>query len=264
MTADVSNEVLWMQKILRHCLHFSWPCRCEHQSLPVGPDLTDDGADLRLESHIQHPVCFIQDKVCYPSQICRSGFKEIYEAPRGSNTDVDSSSQRPCLRSLRRSSKHASTPKPRAPSKLVSNILDLLSQLARGSQDEYNGSIPWSQGRLCVNVYDCWKQKRESLSRSCFSNADTIPAGQCNRPSDRLNWCGLYEAFLCYLSQHILWEPPLLEGQDRPWCILPLHPDFETLCDALNLLRTQCSNLGMFLVEVLLEHGKVPFLPILL
>lgn len=44
-------------------VHLPWERRGEEDGLAVGPDVVDDFHDLRLKTHVEHAVSFVQDEV---------------------------------------------------------------------------------------------------------------------------------------------------------------------------------------------------------
>ena len=53
--------VIVVEEVACERLHFLGPSSAPHQSLPVGPDLAHDLADLGFEPHVKHAVCLIQN-----------------------------------------------------------------------------------------------------------------------------------------------------------------------------------------------------------
>jgi hypothetical protein len=53
-------------------LHLPRECCRKHDSLPVWSDVVHNSHDLRLKAHVKHSICFIQNDVSDPTQICDS------------------------------------------------------------------------------------------------------------------------------------------------------------------------------------------------
>lgn len=76
--------------------------------LAIRSNLLDDLAYLGLESHIQHPVSFVQNQVGAPLQVGGPLLQEVDEASRSSNDNLNSTLKVACLRALGAAAKYAS------------------------------------------------------------------------------------------------------------------------------------------------------------
>ena len=88
-----------------HAQHLTQPCSllCKLGEA----HLLDDGLDLRLKTHVQHAVGFIQDQVGDASQRGDAGFQHVYEAARGCDHNLDTILQILALRTFWGASIHA-------------------------------------------------------------------------------------------------------------------------------------------------------------
>lgn len=82
-------------------LNILGPCCTKHQCLSIRTNLTDDLADLRLETHIQHTISFIHDQVRYAAQVRPLGLKHINQPTRSSDHNFNTPLQVANLRTLR-------------------------------------------------------------------------------------------------------------------------------------------------------------------
>ena len=55
------------------------------------PDLFNYLSDLGLKSHVQHPVCLVEDQVGAPPQVGLAHLKKVNQSARGSNHDLAAS-----------------------------------------------------------------------------------------------------------------------------------------------------------------------------
>jgi hypothetical protein len=68
-------------------LHVLGPGSTEHEGLAVGADLGNNFANLRLETHIQHAIGFVHDKIGDTAQVGLARFKHINETTWGCDYD---------------------------------------------------------------------------------------------------------------------------------------------------------------------------------
>ena len=126
---DVDPALGAAQEVPGELLHFPGPGGRPHEDLSVRTNLLEDLPDLGLEAHVQHPVGLVQDKVSGPPKIHLAGLQEVNETSRSGDADLGAILYIPQLRSLWSSSEHAGILNPRRLSELLSDLLDLLSQL---------------------------------------------------------------------------------------------------------------------------------------
>jgi len=66
-------------------LHVLGPSSTEHERLTVRANLRNDLADLRLETHVQHAISLVHDKIGDTAQVGLAGFKHVDETTWGCN-----------------------------------------------------------------------------------------------------------------------------------------------------------------------------------
>ena len=76
------------------------PCGTEHKRLTIGPNLGNDLSDLRLETHVEHAVSLVQDKIRDTTKVGLLGFQHVDEAAGSGDNDFDTSGKVPDLRAL--------------------------------------------------------------------------------------------------------------------------------------------------------------------
>ena len=72
-----------------HLLNILGPSCREHKRLSVWTDLTNNLANLRLETHVKHTVSFVKDKVSHTTEVRLLSFQHIDETTRGCNDDFN-------------------------------------------------------------------------------------------------------------------------------------------------------------------------------
>jgi len=128
------------------------PCSTEHKGLTIRPDLGNDLSDLRLETHVQHTVSLIHDKVRDAAEISLLGFQHVDETAGGGNDNFDAPGEVTNLRTLGSAAINRGIANPRVRTskyselephlvkgslpKLCALLLDLNSKLTSGRKDQ--------------------------------------------------------------------------------------------------------------------------------
>lgn len=94
---EVLQEILYHNTRIRRCsklveymngtyvgefLYVLRPCGGEHEGLPIRANLAHNLADLRLETHVQHAVGLVHDKVGDPTEVRLAGLEHV-DKPAG-------------------------------------------------------------------------------------------------------------------------------------------------------------------------------------
>jgi hypothetical protein len=74
-------------------LHVLGPGSTEHESLTVRTNLRNNLANLRLETHVQHTISFVHDKIGNTAQVGLAGFKHIDETTWSGDCDFHAALQ---------------------------------------------------------------------------------------------------------------------------------------------------------------------------
>ena len=68
------------QELACETFHVTRKCCGEHDGLTIGSDVLHDHRDLRFESHVEHSIGFVQNKVSVGVCVCVSvGVKMLSE-----------------------------------------------------------------------------------------------------------------------------------------------------------------------------------------
>ena len=78
--------------------------------MPVGTDLANDFADLRLETHIKHTVCLIHDEVGDATEVRLAGLEHIDETTGSGDDNLDTALEVTDLGSFGRAAVDGSVP----------------------------------------------------------------------------------------------------------------------------------------------------------
>ena len=65
------------------------PRSTEHECLTIGSDLADNLANLRLETHVQHAVSFVHDKIRNPAQVGFLRLEHVDQSAGGRDHNLD-------------------------------------------------------------------------------------------------------------------------------------------------------------------------------
>lgn len=65
------------------------PRGTEHEGLTVRSNLADDLANLRFETHVQHPVSLVHDQVGHTTQVSFASLEHVNQSPRCSDDDFN-------------------------------------------------------------------------------------------------------------------------------------------------------------------------------
>ena len=244
------------EKIFCHLLHFLRPSGGPHQSLPVRADLTDDFSDLGLETHVQHPVGFVENQVGAPPQVSLASVQEINKPSRGSDHNLAATFKVLDLGSFRRSSVDASVPDVAQQSVCVCHLLNLLGKLPCWQENQRDRSVTPFKVGLGVYVDEGGQEEGKSLSGTGLGNANGVPSTQRVRPPHRLNCSWGFEAHAQQFVSHVLGEVGLSEGENRLLNISSGHSYLFRPVELFYLVIRPHRNCWVFLVKVLLKGGK--------
>jgi hypothetical protein len=232
------------------------PCSGPHQSLSVRSNLANDFADLGLETHVKHAISLIEDKVCDTTKVCLASLKHIDQATRSGNAHFDSTREITDLGTLGNTTIDTGVADARRSAELLHLLLNLNSQLTGRSEDEDNRTIARSKERLGVDVDDGGKTVCKGLSGTSLGNTNDIATGEGHGPTLRLNGGRSREALGLDLIHDISGEASLVEGLNGARDILASNGHLVLAAEGFHISIRSATNVGVLLVEGLLELGK--------
>lgn len=239
--------------------------RCgPHERLAVRANLSNDLADLGLETHVQHAISLVQNEVCDATQVGLARLEHVDQTTRGGNADLDAAGQIPDLRALGDTAVDASVADAGRPAELGNLLLDLDSEFSGRGENKDDRAIAGSQKRLGVDVNDCGKTVSEGLSGARLGNANHITTRKCHGPSLGLDSSGSREALCLHLVDDVARESGLVESLDRLGNVPSVDAHSMVLAELLDLRWGTVGDVGMLLVEVLFELGQSREIPGLL
>lgn len=144
--------------------NFLGPCCGPHASLSVGTDLTNDLANLGLETHVQHAISLVENQVGNTAKVGLSRLEHIDETSGGGDENLNTTGQIANLGSLRDTSVDAGVSDSGRLSELGDFLLNLDSQLTGGREDKDDRSIAGGEERLGVDVDDGGKTVSQGFS----------------------------------------------------------------------------------------------------
>ena len=253
-----------VQKVAGKALNFAGPSCAPHQRLFVRADLRQNFPNLRLKSHVQHPIGFVKYEVSHSPEIRVPLLQHIDETTRRRDADLNSRSKVPNLRTFWHSAVHASVFDSRVDAKLGRFLLYLHCQLSGGRKDEDDRPIARLEVWLCVDVDNCRKKEGKSFSTPSFGKTHDVPPFQGDRPAVRLDGRGGGETLRKEVLHNVVRERGFYKSGDRLWHISALHSDVLAGTEAVDLCLTSRGDRGVFLVKILLETSERCRVPILL
>lgn len=83
---------VWIERTYSsELLNILRPSRTEHEGLTVWSNLADDFADLRLETHVEHTISLVQNKVRHTAKVGLLRLEHINETAGRSDDDLNAS-----------------------------------------------------------------------------------------------------------------------------------------------------------------------------
>mmetsp|Transcript_7824 Transcript_7824/g.18175 ORF Transcript_7824/g.18175 Transcript_7824/m.18175 type:complete len:348 (+) Transcript_7824:597-1640(+) len=203
-------------------LHGLGPGRSEHQCLTTTHARAEskDLLNLWLETHVQHPVSLVENRVLHLGHADRGvaaarWLEEIVETARGRHNDVASSPHRTELIGLGRTTVQDHAVSADGRTELLRLITDLDRQLTGGSHDhdgrshrldapEPLGSLQAARGLLATLLGQRVERRQEKsagLAAACFGNSNNVPTSHCNGPGLGLNGRRTVKSLRCECPQ---------------------------------------------------------------
>jgi hypothetical protein len=232
------------------------PSSGPHASLTVRANLSNDLADLGLETHVKHAVSLVKNEVSNTAKVGTASLEHVNKTTRSGNANLNTTREITNLRTLGDTTVDTGVANTRGLAKLGNFGLNLDSQLTSGSQDEDNRAVTRSKERLGVDVHNSGKTVAQSLSGTSLGNTDNITSGEGHGPTLGLNSSGLLEALSLDLREDVLGEASLIESLNGAGDIGTLDGHDLLLAESLDILFRALGNIGVLLVERLLELGE--------
>mmetsp|Transcript_61841 Transcript_61841/g.161977 ORF Transcript_61841/g.161977 Transcript_61841/m.161977 type:complete len:599 (+) Transcript_61841:267-2063(+) len=261
--ADGQLDGILPAEVSRHALDFFRPSCGEHDGLPVRPDLGDDLADLRLEAHVQHAVCLVQAEVRHALEIRDACLQEIQQPPRRGDDDLDAAAEVRGLAVAADAAEAGRAADARSAGELHHFGLDLHDQLASGCHDQRHRAVAGAEWRLRAEVHQRRKEVGQGLAAAGLRDADHVTPRHGRRPADGLDRRGTREAGRGDCSEQALRQAQKVPGDDRLGVrLLSFDVCIQLLHQCLDLFFAHGCNIGMLVIEVLLDCDERLFLPV--
>ena len=187
---------------------------CRH----VGLRALDDGADLGLETHVEHAVGLIEYHVLDLGELDDSALVHFPEAARGGGEDVAATSQLVDLLARVGTSVHNHAAEAGAVSELAAFVVNLNGQFTRGSHDETSGEGCATGAALRTaleGVADGRNEVGGGLARTSLGAGHQVITSNDNRDTVLLDGCGLGVVTHADVVLEGLWEVHLCKGLAR-------------------------------------------------
>lgn len=227
-----------------------------HASLTVRANLSDDLADLGLETHVKHTVSLIEHEVGDATKVSLAHLQHVDQTTRGSDADLNALGEVANLLALGHTTVDASVPDAGRLAELADFLLNLDSQLTGGCEDEDNGSVTGCEERLGVDVHDSGKAVTECLSGTSLGNTDDVATRESHGPALGLDGGGLSETSGLDLVHDVSRETSLVEGLDGPGDVGAGEGHGVVGTELVDIGLRTGSDGGVLLVEGLLELGE--------
>ena len=132
-----------MQEVQGEALNIFGPGSGEKEGLTVGADLTDNLADLRLETHVQHTVGLIHDQVSHSFEVGLAGLEHIDQTSWRGDADLHAALEVTNLTTFGSTTVHGRIADAGRFAEFGAFGLGLYRKLTRRSENEDDGSVTW-------------------------------------------------------------------------------------------------------------------------
>jgi hypothetical protein len=156
------NEI--SQEVGRHGADLLGPSGGPHEGLAVRANLADDLADLGLETHVEHAISLVENKVSHTTKVGLAGFEHVDQAAGCGNAHLDAALEVADLGPLGDTAIDASVADAGRLSKLCDFLLNLNSQFTSGCEDQNDRAVARSEKGLSVDVNDGRETVGQSLA----------------------------------------------------------------------------------------------------
>ncbi len=157
----------------QHC-HIPIERRREHHRLSTPRSAVEDASHCGEESHVGHPVRFVDHDDVDPAQVHGSLLDEVLQPPRRGNHDVDTPPQCALLGTVSHAAVDGGDAAPSCRGERSQLLRYLLGELSGRSQDQRSGSM-----RACpTDPGEEGEPKREGLARPSWGLSRHVRTGE--------------------------------------------------------------------------------------
>lgn len=245
-----------MEKVRCHGTDLFRPCSRPHQSLTVGTNLLNDLANLRLETHVQHAISLVENKIGDSAEIGLASLEHVNKTAGGGNADLYTAAEVTDLGSLGNTAVNAGVADARRATKLGNFLLNLDCKFTSRGENQDNGAIARSKKRLSVDVNDGGQAVRESLSGTGLGNTDNVTSRESHGPTLGLNSSRGGETLGLDLIHNISREASLIESLNGLGDVTTSDGHLMLVAESIDFSGRSVRNFGALLVKGLLELGE--------
>ncbi len=247
------NEV--MEEVGSHSADLLGPGSRPHQSLAIGANLLKNFANLGLETHVEHTISLIENKIGDTAQVGLASLDHINQTAGSGDTDLDTAGKITNLRALGDTTVNAGVANAGRTAELGDFLLNLNSKFSGRSENKNNGTIAGGKEGLGVDVDDGGKTVSKSLAGTSLGNTDDIATGKSHRPALGLNGSGSREALRLDLIHNVAGEASLVKGLDGSGDVATSDSHLVLCAESSDIGLGAVLNLAVDLVEIFLELG---------
>lgn len=252
--ADVDLNVV-VEEIGSELTDILGPGSGPHASLTIGANLADNLANLGLETHVKHTISLVKNEVGDTTKVGAASLEHINQTTGSGNANLDSARKVTDLRTLGDTTVDTGVANTGGLSELGNLSLNLNSQLTSRSQNKNNGTVTGGEERLGVDVNNSGETVTKSLAGTSLGNTDDVASGESHGPALGLDSSRSIKALSLDLRQNVRGETSLVKGLDGTGHVGTLDGHLLRLAEGLNIFLRALSDIGVLLVERLLELG---------
>ncbi len=224
---DVDLSVV-VQEVTSETLDLLGPGGGEHERLSVRTDLLQDLANLGLETHVEHAIGLVHDKVGNAAEVGLAGIDHVDKTTGSGDADLGTTLEITDLRTLGNTTVNGGRAKATGTTEAVALDLDLVGELTSGSKDEGDRAVTGLEERLSVDVNHGGESETDGLTGTVSAMATRSRPAKGHRPSLGLNSRRGVEAELLDLRENVVGETSLVERGDGlgtfwPWMAICLE-----------------------------------------
>lgn len=247
------NEVV--KEVGSHGADLLGPGGGPHQSLTVGANLLKNLANLGLETHVEHAISLVENKIGDTAQVGLASLNHVNETTRSGDADLDTARKVTNLRALGDTTVNAGVADTGRAAELGDFLLNLNSKFSGRSENKNDRTITRGKERLGVDVDDGGQTVSKCLAGTSLGNTDDIATGKSHGPTLGLNGRGGREALRLDLVHNVAGEASLVKGLDGSGNVATSNGHLVLCAESIDIGLRAVLNLAVDLVEILLELG---------